>query len=98
MQRFRAFNSAAWGDDVGQMESAINAWLEADHPHIHMMAQSSFGEHLIVSFIYAESFQMTATAEEAAAVAEHFERSLETTNPNSSSEIIVTLPLVELPY
>ena len=28
MQRFRAFSSAGWDDDIGLMERAINAWLE----------------------------------------------------------------------
>jgi hypothetical protein len=99
MQRFRAFSSAGWDDDVARMERAINDWLESDHPHIHMMAQAEFGGHLIVSFVYADSYQM-ATAAEAATVAEVFERRLEGAGDpgGAEDELPVTLPVVELPY
>jgi hypothetical protein len=86
------------------MERAINDWLESDHPHIHMMAQSNFDSHLIVSFVYADSFQMATTAD-AATVAEIYERQLdngggdeEARGESEDAEIVVTLPLVELPY
>jgi hypothetical protein len=104
MQRFRAFNSASWGDDLPRMERAINDWLESDHPHIHMMAQANLDSHLIVSFVYADSFQMATTAE-AATVAEVFERRLgnarleeEAEGIDEDGDLVVTLPLVELPY
>jgi hypothetical protein len=101
MQRFRAFTSASWDDDLGGMEKAINGWLESDHPQIHMMAQSSLGEHLIVSFIYADNFQM-ATAREAATVAEVFERQLQETGFEEEQEeevdLGIILPVMELPY
>jgi len=97
MQRFRAFNSATWDDDVIRLEGAINAWLGSDHPHIHMMAQSSLGEHLIVSFVYADNFQMATTAE-AAAVAEVFERELDNATVDREGDLVITLPMVELPY
>ena len=102
MQRFRAFTSASWDDDLGGMEKAINGWLESDHPQIHMMAQASLGEHLIVSFIYAENFQMT-TAKEAAAVAEVFERQLQDTGfveeqEEEEVDLGITLPVMDLPY
>jgi hypothetical protein len=101
MQRFRAFSSAGWNDDVSRMERAINDWLEGDHPHIHMMAQAEFSGHLVVSFVYADSYQM-ATAAEAATVAEVFERRLEDTGgtegATADNDLVVTLPVVELPY
>lgn len=101
MQRFRAFSSAGWDDDVARMERAINDWLDSDHPHIHMMAQAEFGGHLVVSFVYADSYQM-ATAAEAATVAEVFERNLEDTGSTegatADNDLVVTLPVVELPY
>jgi hypothetical protein len=98
MQRFRAFTSASWNDDLGGMEKAINRWLETDHPQIHMMAQASLGEHLIVSFVYADNFQM-ATAREAAAVAEVFERQLqEEEEVEDEIDLGVILPIMELPY
>jgi hypothetical protein len=86
------------------MERAINEWLESDHPHIHMMAQANFDSHLVVSFIYADSFQLATTAE-AATVAEIFERQLDNPGTEEGAErsgedadLVVTLPLVELPY
>ena len=103
MQRFRAFTSASWDDDLGGMEKAINGWLESDHPQIHMMAQASLGEHLIVSFVYADNFQM-ATAREAATVAEVFERQLQETGfAEEQTEVEevdlgITLPVMDLPY
>jgi len=98
MQRFRAFTSASWDDDLGLMERAINGWLESDHPQIHMMAQASLGEHLVVSFVYADNFQM-ATAREAAAVAEVFERQLhEEEQVEDEVDLGVILPVMELPY
>src|SRR5215469_18396623 len=98
MQRFRAFTSASWDDDLGLMERAINGWLESDHPQIHMMAQASLGEHLIVSFVYADNFPM-ATAREAATVAEVFERQLQTTGllevPEADEvDVGITLPVM----
>ncbi|MGO8946805.1 MAG: hypothetical protein ACLQUY_03885 [Ktedonobacterales bacterium] len=100
MQRFRAFSSAGWDDDVGRMEQAINAWLDSEHPHIHMMAQASLSEHLIVSFVYADSFQMETTAA-AASVAEMFEREAQDAGweeEDEEAELSVTLPVMELPY
>jgi len=104
MQRFRAFNSATWDDNLSRMERAINDWLESDHPHIHMMAQANLDSHLIVSFVYADSFQMVTTAE-AATVAEIYERQLddggveeEAGAEGEDADLVVTLPLVELPY
>jgi hypothetical protein len=86
------------------MERAINDWLESDHPHIHMMAQANLDSHLIVSFVYADSFQMATTAE-AATVAEIYERQLDNAGMEAGVEeeaedadLVVTLPLVELPY
>ena len=103
MQRFRAFSSASWDDDLGRMEQAINEWMESDHPQIHMMAEAPLGEHLIVSFVYADNFQMT-TAREAATVAEVFERQLQNGSFEEEEEeeeevnLAITLPVMELPY
>ena len=105
MQRFRAFSSATWDDNLSRMERAINDWLESDHPHIHMMAQANLDSHLIVSFVYADSFQMASTAE-AATVAEIYERQLDDggleenagAEGEDDADLVVTLPLVELPY
>jgi hypothetical protein len=102
MQRFRAFTSASWDDDLAGMEKAINGWLDSDHPHIHMMAQASLGEHLVVSFVYADNFQM-ATGREAATVAEVFERQLQDSGfaeeqEEAEVDLGITLPVMELPY
>ena len=105
MQRFRAFSSATWDDNLSRMERAINDWLESDHPHIHMMAQASLDSHLIISFVYADSYQVATTAE-AATVAEIYERRLDNggfgeeagEEEGEDADLVVTLPLVELPY
>jgi hypothetical protein len=103
MQRFRAFSSADCNDDLAALERAINEWLETDHPHIHYFAQSAFGEHLIVSFVYAQMPAETAVAAAEAAVQEVYGRTLEdidldpTVSPSGGHRRL-PLPTVELPY
>ena len=105
MQRFRAFTSASWNDDLGDMEKAINGWLETDHPQIHMMAQAPLGEHLIVSFVYADNFQMATAREAATVAAEVYERQLQDADFTEELEeeeeevnLGISLPVMELPY
>jgi hypothetical protein len=98
MQQFRAFSSADCNDDLVALERAINAWLEADHPQVHYIAQSPFGEHLIVSFVYAALPEGHALAEAEATVSEVFERPLEDTPFEVVERVQTPLPHVELPY
>jgi hypothetical protein len=85
------------------MEKAINGWLESDHPQIHMMAQASLGEHLIVSFIYADNYQMATDREAATVAAEVYERQLQDAGFAEEQEeeevnLGISLPVMELPY
>lgn len=100
MQRFRAFSSADCDDDLAALERVINEWLKADRPQVHYFAQSSFGKHLIVSFVYAEPPEGHALAEAEAAASEEFGRTYEarTLEPAGSGRVQSPLPQVELPY
>lgn len=98
MQRFRAFSSADCDDDLATLERTINEWLKADRPQVHYFAQSSFGKHLIVSFVYAEPPEGHALAEAEATVSEEFERTYQATIYDPAGRVQTPLPQVELPY
>jgi hypothetical protein len=98
MQRFKAFSSATWANDLARFEDGINEWIASERPHIHYMAQSPFGEHLVVSFIYASDHTQEAVAAAEAAVHDVFERTLENADLDPGDVSEVPLPLVELPY
>lgn len=98
MQRFRAFSSAEYDDDLAALERAINEWLKVDRPQVHYFAQSSFGKHLIVSFVYAEPPEGHALAEAEATASEEFERTYEATIYEPAGRVQNPLPEVELPY
>lgn len=99
MQHFKAFTSAICQDDLGQLEHMINEWLENEHPHIHYMAQSTFDQHLVITFVYAKRPEhATAVATAEAEVPEVFERTLEHADLDPSGRVHVPLPQVELPY
>jgi hypothetical protein len=99
LQKFRLFSSEAYAGDLTRLETQINSWLESGRPHIHHMAQSALGEHLIVSFIYAEPLgeQAQAAASASASVPAIFERTLANADLDPSEEVVV-LPEMELPY
>ena len=94
--RFKAFSSASCGDDIGKLERMINDWLESAHPAVRHMAQSAFGAHLVVSFVYDSGESRVAVAERAVAVPEIFEQDLQDTELDPME--IVILPEAELPY
>ena len=98
MQRFKAFSSATWENDLRRFEDGINEWIASERPHIHYMAQSPFGEHLVVSFIYASDLTQEAATAAEAAVPDVFERTLEDADLDPSEVSEVPLPAVELPY
>lgn len=97
MQKFRLFSSAVYAGDLTALETQINSWLESGRPHIHHMAQSALGEHLIVSFIYVEPLGEQAEAAASASVPAIFERTLANADLDPSEEVVV-LPEMELPY
>src|SRR5579863_8664178 len=54
MLHYKAFSSAACNDDVVALEQLVNAWLASEQPYVHSMAQSSLGEHLVLSFLFED--------------------------------------------
>jgi hypothetical protein len=94
--RYKCFSSEVTGGDMSKLERLVNDWLEGAHPHIHHMAQSPFGAHLILSFIYDDARARTALAEQAVEVPEVFEQQLQDTALDPME--LVTLPEAELPY
>ena len=103
MSRFKTFSSAVCGDDLTQLEQMINAWMERDRPQIYLTAQSPFGTHLVVSFVFddAETDESARAAVTATAVPEVFERTLEDSDldPRDTEDTDnVLLPEAELPY
>jgi hypothetical protein len=68
-----------------------------------MMAQASLGEHLIVSFVYADNFQMATASEAATVAAEVYERQLQGADfaeeeVEEEVNLGISLPVMELPY
>ena len=98
MQRFKTFSSASCDDDFQRLAEIINAWLAAEHPQVHFMAQSALDSHLVVSFIYAAGFVEERYAAEAAAVPDVFERTLEDMELDPADSVTLPLPEIELPY
>jgi hypothetical protein len=96
MLRFKSFSSAACGDDVTNLERLVNDWLMVAHPQIQHMAQSSLGEHLVLSFVYDDAHAQVALAEHAVAIPDVFEEQLQDTELDPME--VLPLPLAELPY
>ena len=95
MQRFKSFSSQNCGDDVARFERMVNDWLESARPHILHMAQSAFGTHLVLSFVYEDEHAHVAVAERETAVPQVFEHDLQDADLDPAD---VPLPDVELPY
>jgi hypothetical protein len=98
MQRFKTFTSADCDDDLARLEQMVNDWLDTEKPHVHYFSSAPFGDHLVVSFVYAARYAEAGVAEEAAAVAEVFERTMGNATPDPAEVKEVLLPEVELPY
>ncbi len=99
MLRLKAFNSAACGDDVAELEALVNVWLHSAHPVIHQMTQSPFGTHVVLSFLYEEQGEaLDAVAEAEAEVPQVFEASLQATELDLEDLHLSPLPQAELPY
>jgi hypothetical protein len=99
MQRVRVFTSAAYGGDLTELERDVNAWLAAQRPQVHQIAQSTVGEHVVLTVLYAEGAG-AAHREEAASVEvpEVFERTLEGAELDPGDAPDLPLPELELPY
>lgn len=101
VQRFKAFDSAAFGDDIAILERGINDWLSTARPHVQMLAQSTQGSHLVISMLYTDgddSGEAVAVATESVAVPDVFERTLEDSDLDPTDETLPALPEAELPY
>lgn len=96
MLRFKSFSSRQCDGDVTRLERLVNGWLEAANPHIQHMAQSSQGEHLVVSFLYDDMHGHVAVAAHEVAIPEVFEQDLQDSELDPAET--PPLPDVELPY
>jgi len=96
MLHFKSFSSAACCDDMTKLERLVNDWLTVAQPQIRHMAQSSWGEHLVLSFVYDDAHSQVALAEHAVAIPEVFEEQLQDTKLDPME--VLPLPLAELPY
>lgn len=97
MLHYKVFSSAAFNENIAEMEAAVNAWLEETQPLVHTMTQSSANASVVISFLYeldAELGQRSrvATAEVPTEANARVDRS------TAESLMITLLPHVELPY
>ena len=58
MYRFKAFDSAECGDVMSTLEAIVNAWMDEEHPRIRHMCQSVREEHIVLSFVYEDSYEL----------------------------------------
>lgn len=99
MQRVKIFSSAAYDDDLSQLERAIGEWMGAASRQIQFVAQSALGAHLVVTLLYVEAdMQAVGTAAATAEVPEVFERTLEDATLDPERPDDRPLPELELPY
>ncbi|HEY7835541.1 MAG TPA: hypothetical protein VIG30_18340 [Ktedonobacterales bacterium] len=96
--RYKNFDSAACGDNMEHLETAINEWMRQQHPRIRQMAQSARGSHVLVSFVYEENSDSPPQLARKAAVPEVYERALEESDLDPRDEDDAGLPEAELPY
>lgn len=98
MLHYKVFTSAAYGDDMAEMEKAVNTWLEETQPLIHTMTQSAAGAGVVISFLYEmedEDIQRVSVAMAEASSEEDAPRLDLTT---AESVMITLLPHADLPY
>jgi hypothetical protein len=56
--RFKGFDSSLCGGNMSALEQLINAWMEAEHPRVRHMCQSTRGDHILLSFVYEETREL----------------------------------------
>lgn len=99
MQRIKIFSGAAYRDDLGQLERAIDEWIAGESRQVHFVAQSAVGAHLVVTIVYADADPETPrTAAGAVDVPAVFERTLEDTGLDPERPDDRPPPELELPY
>lgn len=98
MLQYKVFASAAYGDQMAEMEQAVNTWLEQTQPLVHTMTQSAAGAGVVISFLYEIEDDENQRVNLATA-----DMSLDVDAPRldlstAESVVITLLPHVELPY
>ncbi len=98
MLHYKVFTSATYGDDMAELELAVNAWLDEAQPLVHTMTQSNAGSSVVISFLYEldEDEDRRVSVATAEAPVEEGARRLDLTT--SESLMITLLPHAELPY
>lgn len=98
MLHYKVFTSATYGDDMAELETAVNAWLDEAQPLVHTMTQSNAGSSVVISFLYEldEDEDQRVSVATAEAPVETGARRLDLTT--SESLMITLLPHAELPY
>ena len=94
MYRYKGFDSTQCKDDMSELESIINAWMELEHPRIRHVCQSMRGEHILLSFVYEvtrEVEQRVATQSQTSLVSRYFEDDYVDERP-TGSRIPITPP------
>ena len=98
MLHYKVFTSAAYGDDMAELEQAVNTWLEEAQALVHTMTQSNAGASVVISFLYEldEDEEQRVTVATAEAIIEQSAQRFDLTA--SDSVTITLLPHAELPY
>ena len=97
MLHYKLFTSSAFGDDLAEMEKAVNAWLEETQPLVHTMTQSCAGASVTVSFLYElESDEQPRTG--VATAETPVEAGARGDLSTAEAVMITLLPHAELPY
>lgn len=98
MLHYKVFASATHGDNLAELEMAVNAWLGETRPLVHTMTQCPAGAGVAISFLYEddEDASQRVSVATAEAPVEAGKRTLELTT--AESVMITLLPQAELPY
>jgi hypothetical protein len=104
MLRVKIFSSATHGANLDEFEREINDWLDATHPAIRQMTQSTHfsqtaaGGGVVVTFLYEKQRGEDQAHLAAADIPEAFERDLDGAELDPTEDEPTVLPEAELPY
>lgn len=98
MYRYKGFNTAQVGGDLGRLEVVVNEWMQTHRPRIRLLAQSPHGDQILLSFVYEEPSETDERAARKVAVPEVFERNLDAAELDPADSDDPGLPEAELPY
>jgi hypothetical protein len=98
MLHYKVFTSASFGDDMAELEMAVNTWLDEAQPLVHTMTQSSAGASVVISFLYELDEDENQRVSVATAEAP-IDTSAQRLDLSTADSLVVTLlPHAELPY